>query len=46
MNWYRNEYIKLYMFWLHGEFGSPVVFRPGAFQQSAKIVWLRFQLYF
>ena len=23
LNWYWNEYIKIYMFWLHGEFGEP-----------------------
>jgi phosphate-selective porin OprO/OprP len=29
MNWYCNEHFKIYMFWLHGEFGEPVMFRPG-----------------
>lgn len=46
MNWYWNEYIKMYMFWLHGNFGSPVQFRPGQTQQSVDMFWLRFQLYF
>ncbi|MBN9519965.1 porin [bacterium] len=46
LNWYWNEYIKFYMFWLHGEFGSPVQFRPGGFQKSADMFWLRCQLYF
>lgn len=46
MNWYWNEYIKMYMFWLHGDFGSPVQFRPGEYQKSADMFWLRFQLYF
>lgn len=46
LNWYWNEYIKLYMFWLHGEFADPVLYRPGQFQQTADMFWLRFQLYF
>jgi phosphate-selective porin OprO and OprP len=46
MNWYWNEYVKVYVFWLHGEFGSPVQYRPGGFQTSADMFWLRFQLYF
>ena len=46
LNWYWNEYIKMYMFWLHGEFGDPVQYRPGGFQKTADMFWLRFQLYF
>jgi len=46
VNWYWNEYIKMYMFWLHGEFGEPVEYRPGGFQKGADMFWLRFQLYF
>ncbi len=46
VNWYWNEYIKMYMFWLHGEFGEPVQYRPGGFQKGADMFWLRFQLYF
>ena len=45
-NWYWNEYTKIYMFWLHGEFGSPVMYGPGAYQRSTDMFWLRFQLYF
>ncbi len=45
-NWYWNEYTKMYMFWLHGDFGDPVTFRPGGQQKSADMFWLRFQLYF
>lgn len=29
MNWYWNEHVKIYIFWLHGEFGEPVLFRRG-----------------
>jgi phosphate-selective porin OprO/OprP len=46
VNWYLNEYMKIYMFWLHGEFGSPVQYRPDSFQKSADMFWMRFQLYF
>jgi phosphate-selective porin OprO and OprP len=46
LNWYWNEYIKVYMFWLHGEFGDPVQFRPGGSQLTSDMFWLRFQLYF
>ena len=46
MNWYWNEYVKVYLFWLHGAFGDPVQYRPGGLQTSADLFWLRFQLYF
>jgi phosphate-selective porin OprO and OprP len=46
LNWYWNEYIKMYMFWLHGNFADPVQFRPGGLQKTADMFWLRFQLYF
>ncbi len=46
LNWYWNEYVKIYMFWLHGEFADPVLYRPGGLQKTADMFWLRFQLYF
>ncbi|MFO0891292.1 MAG: porin [Isosphaeraceae bacterium] len=46
VNWYWNEHFKIYMFWLHGEFGDPVLTRPGGFQQTADLFWLRMQLWF
>ena len=46
LNWYWNEYIKMYAFWLHGQFADPVQYRPGDSQKSADMFWLRFQLYF
>ncbi len=46
LNWYLNEYMKVYMFWYHGEFGEPVLYSPGRFQETADMFWLRFQLYF
>jgi phosphate-selective porin OprO/OprP len=46
VNWYWNEYIKFYIFWLHADFGSPVQFRPGQSRSYADLFWLRCQLYF
>jgi len=45
VNWYWNDYLKFYSFWLHGEFGDPVQFGPGKFQKSVDMFWLRCQLY-
>ena len=38
LNWYWNEYFKMYIFWLHGEFGQPVEYRPGGFQKARRHV--------
>lgn len=46
LNWYWNDYIKIYTFWLHGEFGDPVQYRPGRYQDNANLFWMRFQLYY
>lgn len=46
LNWYWNDYVKFYMFWLHGRFGEPVEYRPGVRQQAVNMFWLRSQLYF
>ncbi|MFO0851513.1 MAG: porin [Gemmataceae bacterium] len=46
LNWYWNEYTKVYLFWLHADFGNPVQFQPGRAQKSADMFWTRFQLYF
>ncbi len=46
MNWYWNEHFKMYIFWLHGTFGDPVLVRPGDFQKSSDMFWLRCQLWF
>jgi phosphate-selective porin OprO/OprP len=46
LNWYWNEYIKIYAFWLHGQFGDAIQSRPGIFLDRADMFWLRFQLYY
>jgi phosphate-selective porin OprO/OprP len=46
VNWYLNEYVKIYCFWLNGRFGDPVQYRHGRATQSTDMFWLRAQLYF
>jgi phosphate-selective porin OprO and OprP len=46
LNWYLNDYMKFYFCWLHASFDSPVQYRPGNFQNSADMFWMRCQLYF
>jgi phosphate-selective porin OprO/OprP len=50
LNWYWNEYVKVYMFWLHGEFGNPVQYRTEGSQKftqkNVDMFWTRLQLYF
>ena len=46
LNWYWNEYFKMYIFWLHADFGQPVQYSVGGFQKAADMFWLRCQLYY
>lgn len=46
VNWYLNRYVKVYFDWQHSVFGSPVLYRPGGFQKTSDLFWLRLQLYF
>jgi phosphate-selective porin OprO/OprP len=46
LNWYWNEYIKWYAFWLHGKFGDPVLGADGQYHDDVNMLWLRCQLYF
>jgi phosphate-selective porin OprO/OprP len=46
VNWYWNEYIKMYFFWLHGRFGDPVLASDGLPRDGADMFWMRFQLYY
>ncbi len=45
-NWYLNRFVKMYFDWEHTEFATPVAYRPGAFQLTNDLYWLRFQVYF
>ena len=51
MNWYLNQYTKIYFDWQHAGFGSPVFNGVNARGQtnlirSTDLLWLRFQLFF
>jgi phosphate-selective porin OprO/OprP len=46
LNWYMNEYVKIYLDWQHSEFGSPALFAPGKFQKTGDLFWIRGQVYF
>jgi phosphate-selective porin OprO/OprP len=46
MNWYLNRYLKIYFDWQHSMFGQPVFYRPGGYETTADLFWLRCQLYF
>jgi len=46
VNWYLNQFIKLYFDWEHPMFGSPVFSSSGQFRRSDDLFWIRSQLYF
>lgn len=46
VNWYLNQYTKLYVEWHHTDFGDPVIYRRGIFHQSSNMFWIRLQIYF
>jgi phosphate-selective porin OprO/OprP len=46
VNWYLNMFTKVYFDWQRAIYASPVPYRPGAFQSSTDLFWLRFQIYF
>jgi len=46
LNWYLNFYTKIYLDWQHAEFGQPVTSRPGSWERTTNLFWLRFQLFF
>ncbi len=46
LNWYLNQYVKIYIDWQHAEFGQPVQFAPGKRQLTSDLFWLRAQVYF
>lgn len=45
-NWYWNDYTKIYMFWLHGDFSNTPSTPTSSIAKTADMFWLRFQLYF
>ena len=46
LNWYLNEYVKIYLDWQHSEFNQPVTFAPGRFQRTSDLFWIKGQVYF
>lgn len=46
INWYLNMFVRIQFDWQHAIFASPVPYRPGGFQSSSDLFWIRTQLYF
>ena len=46
INWYLNQYTKIYFDWQHSVFGNQVFNGQRAFHKQANLIWLRFQLFF
>lgn len=46
INWYWNQFIKMYIGWQHAGFGDPVLYAPGKRQLTSDQFWLRWQIYF
>jgi len=48
LNWYPNEYLKLYLDWQHAMFGSPVLWNVAEGKKSRinDLFWLRAQIFF
>ncbi len=46
VNWYLNQYIKVYFTWQHAVFGNPVMYNATSMQKTSDLFLLRFQLYF
>ncbi|MBX6314043.1 MAG: hypothetical protein IRY99_14175 [Isosphaeraceae bacterium] len=47
VNWYWNQYVKIYFDWQHAVFGRPVYDGgDGLLHKTSDMLWVRFQLYF
>ena len=46
LNWYLNQFVKVYFDWEHAFFGSPVLSTNGAFRRSSDLFWVRTQVLF
>ncbi len=46
VNWYWNQYVKVYLGWQHAGYGNEVLFAPGRFHASSDQFWFRFQIFF
>jgi phosphate-selective porin OprO/OprP len=46
VNWYLNQFIKVYFDWEHAIFGQPVLSTTGRFREQNDLFWVRTQLFF
>jgi phosphate-selective porin OprO and OprP len=46
LNWYLNQFLKVYFDWEHAMFGSPVLATNGTFRRSNDLFWVRTQVFF
>jgi phosphate-selective porin OprO/OprP len=46
VNWYLNQFIKVYFDWEHAIFDKPVLSTNGHFREQNDLFWVRTQLYF
>jgi phosphate-selective porin OprO/OprP len=46
LNWYLNQFVKVYFDWEHTFFDTPVLSTNGHFRKSSDLYWLRTQVYF
>ncbi len=46
VNWYMNEFVKIYFDWQHAEFGQAVSYRPGGWSKTSDLFWIRGQIYY
>jgi phosphate-selective porin OprO/OprP len=46
VNWYLNQFVKVYFDWEHVFFGDPVTATNGGFRKSSDLFWVRTQVYF
>jgi phosphate-selective porin OprO/OprP len=46
LNWYPNNYTKVYLDWQHAMFGRSVFDGPHAFHKTSDLHWLRYQFFF
>ena len=45
-NWYLQQVRQVMFDWQHAMFAQPVYYRPGGFQKTSDLFWLRVQCYF
>jgi phosphate-selective porin OprO and OprP len=46
VNWYLNQFLKVYFDWEHAVYGNPVLTTRGGFRSASDQFWLRAQLFF